>query len=268
MVQEEIIIPNKIYCMDNIEGMKLIPDNSVDLTVTSPPYDNLRKYDGFSFDFEGTAEQLFRITKHGGVLVWVVSDATIKGSETGTSFRQALFFKELGFRIHDTMIYKRWSGPLTHNRYEQEFEFMFVLSKGRPKTFNPIMIDCKHGGETWSRDGAGTEFRQEKTRRFRAGSDKGMAIKKQRIDGNIWELSTSSQKGERFGHPAPFPEELARRHIISWSNQGDLVFDPFLGSGTTVKVAKELGRDYLGFDISEKYVKIAEERLNDKNLSG
>lgn len=252
---------NTIYCMDNLLGMCQLIDGSVDLTVTSPPYDKLRGYDGFDWNFERVAEQLFRVTKKGGVVVWVVSDSTINGSETGSSFIQALFFKDLGFNLHDTMIYKRWSGPLTHNRYEQEFEYMFVFSKGRPKTFNPIMIDCKLAGSSWNRDGADTEFRQEKSRRFRAGSDKGMVIKKQRIDGNIWELSTSSQKGEHYGHPAPFPEELARRHIISWSNEGDLILDPFMGSGTTAVVAVEQNRNFIGFDVSEKYVETANARL-------
>src|SRR5690554_5399491 len=138
---------NKIYNMDCLEGMKDIPDNTIDLTVTSPPYDNLRTYNGYSFDFEGIAKELYRVTKDGGVVVWVVGDATIKGSETGTSFRQALFFKEIGFNLHDTMIYAKNSYmPLTHRRYEQAFEYMFIFSKGKPKTFNPIMISCKTVG--------------------------------------------------------------------------------------------------------------------------
>lgn len=247
--------------MDNVEGMSLLPDGFVDLTVTSPPYDNLRTYNGYSFDFEGVAKQLFRVTKVGGVLVWVVGDATINGSETGTSFKQALFLKECGFKLHDTMLYKRWSGPLTHRRYEQEFEYMFVFVKGKLSVFNPIMIDCKQGGEDWTRkNGGGAEFHNEKTRRFRK-RESTRVIKDKRIKGNIWEMSNSSQKKEHFNHPAPFPEQLAHDHIISWSNEGDLVLDPFMGSGTTAKVAKMLNRNYLGFEISPEYIQVAEERL-------
>lgn len=135
---------NKIHNIDCVEGMKLLPDSFVDLTVTSPPYDNLRKYNGFSWDFEATAKELYRVTKQGGVVVWVVGDATVNGSETGTAFRQALFFKDCGFNLHDTMIYQKNSLPMNHNRYEQDFEYMFVFSKGRPKTFNPIRIPCKY----------------------------------------------------------------------------------------------------------------------------
>ena len=139
---------NKIYCADNVIFMKEnIPSNFIDLTVTSPPYDNLRAYNGYSWDFESVAQELYRITKDGGVVVWVVGDATIKGSETGTSFKQALYFKEIGFKLHDTMIYQSDKPPLTHNRYEQKFEYMFVFSKGRPKTFNPIMEKCKCVGK-------------------------------------------------------------------------------------------------------------------------
>jgi DNA modification methylase len=132
---------NKIICGDCLEVMKKIPDGSVDLVLTSPPYDNLRTYNGYNFDFEGIAKELHRVTKDGGVIVWVVGDATIKGSETGTSFKQALYFKEIGFNLHDTMIYhKNNYPPLTHNRYEQCFEYMFVFSKRYLKSFNPIMV--------------------------------------------------------------------------------------------------------------------------------
>jgi len=138
---------NKTYCEDCLKTMtKRMPDNFIDLTITSPPYDNLRNYNGYSFNFKKIAKELYRITKKSGTVVWIVGDATIKGSETGTSFKQALYFKKIGFRLHDTMIYYRWSGPLTHNRYEQEFEYMFIFSKGRPKIFNPIMVDCKYYG--------------------------------------------------------------------------------------------------------------------------
>ena len=252
---------NKIYNKDNIKGIFEIEDNFIDLTVTSPPYDNLRKYKGFKWDFEGVANGLFRTTKVGGVVVWVVSDSTSKGSESGTSFKQALYFKEIGFNLHDTMTYSRWSGPLTHNRYEQEFEYMFVFSKGKPKTFNPIMIDSTWYGKDSDRTGQKYVIHDEINRKLRSGKERNN-IHPKRIKGNIWKMNNSSQAGERYGHPAPFPEELARDHILSWSNKGDLVFDPFCGSGTTPKVAKELGRNYLGFEISKEYTKLAKNRVN------
>jgi site-specific DNA-methyltransferase (adenine-specific) len=247
--------------MDNVEGMKLLPDNFIDFTVTSPPYSDLRRYNGFKWDFFETSEQLYRITKKGGVVVWVVADKTKNGSESGDSFRQALHFKELGFNLHDTMIYRRWSGPLTHNRYEQEFEYMFVLSKGKPTTFNPIMVDCKQGGTIWKRKNSDPYFSgDELGRRFRNRRNP-FIIKSKRIDGNVWTMLNSSQRREAYGHPAPFPEELANRHIVSWSNPYDLVFDPFVGSGTTAAVAKRLGRNFLGFDVCQDYIDTALRRI-------
>ena len=251
----------QLFLGDCVQVMYGMEDNSVDLTVTSPPYDNLRKYKGYVFDFEKTARQLYRVTRKGGVAVWVVGDSTVNGSETGTPFRQALYFKEIGFNLHDTMIYKRWSGPLTHNRYEQEFEYMFVFSKGRPRIFNPIMIDCKQGGQAWKRlNGGGASFTDENTRRFRKREHERI-IKAQRIDGNIWELPNASQKKEHNGHPAPFPEELARRHIVSWSNKGDTVLDPFVGSGTTGKMALLNKRNFIGIEIASEYFEIAKKRI-------
>ncbi len=251
---------NKIYHGDCLEIMKSFPENYIDLTVTSPPYDNLREYNGYVFDFEGIAKQLYRITKPGGVVVWVVGDATVNGSETGTSFKQVLYFMSIGFNLHDTMIYKTSKPPLTHNRYEQAFEYMFILSKGKPKTFNPILENCKYYGQ------------ESKTSTFRhTGTETGKLhkqapINKQKIKGNIWEFGSGygqSAIGKiPFQHPAIFPEKLANDHIISWSNKGDLVFDPFCGSGTTCKMAIENHRNYAGIDISEEYCKIARQRIS------
>lgn len=250
---------NKIYNMDCLEGLKQIEDGYIDLTVTSPPYDDLRKYNGYSWDFESIAKELYRVTKQGGVVVWVVGDKTIKGSETGTSFKQALFFKEIGFNLHDTMIYLSDKPPLTHPRYEQKFEYMFVFSKGKPKTFNPIMEECKYAGSskkarTFRNDGHNLE-----------STHKTDEVKQYKIKGNVWEYSTGYQKSTKdkiaFKHPAIFPEQLAHDHIISWSNEGDVVLDTFMGSGTTAKMCKLTNRNYIGFEISEEYYQIAEERL-------
>ena len=247
--------------MDCLEGLKLLDGNSIDLTVTSPPYDDLRKYNN-NFDFENIAKELYRVTKDGGVVVWVVADKTKNGSETGTSFKQALFFKDIGFNLHDTMIYMSDKPPLTHNRYEQKFEYMFVFSKGKPKTFNPIMEECKYAGS------------DKKARTFRHTGDELQEthiknkVNKEKIKGNVWYFSTGYNKSTKdiiaFKHPAIFPEQLANDHIISWSNEGDTVLDIFSGSGTTAKMAKLNGRNFIGFEISKEYCEIAEERIKNR----
>ena len=248
-----------LFNMDCVECMRQIEDNTIDLTVTSPPYDDLRKYNGYSFDFENTAKELYRITKDGGIVVWVVGDKTEKGSESGTSFKQALYFKEIGFNLHDTMIYMSDKPPLTHNRYEQKFEYMFVFSKGKPKTFNPIMEECKYAGS------------DKKARTFRHTGDELQEthiknkVNKEKIKGNVWYFSTGYNKSTKdiiaFKHPAIFPEQLANDHIISWSNENDIVFDPFMGSGTTAKMAELNNRKWIGCELSEEYCWIIKERL-------
>lgn len=256
----------RIKCGDSLELLRLVHDGVVDLTVTSPPYDNLRKYKGFAFDFEGIAAELYRVTKDGGVLVWVVGDQTINGSETLTSFRQALHFREIGFNVHDTMIYQKSGLPMNHNRYEQEFEYMFVLSKGKPKTFNPIRVPCKYPEKTDARRGQTYSTTDETMRRARSGKAR-KPVGTDKIKGNVWYYATGrnhSTKDEiAFKHPAIFPEQLAADHIKSWSNVGDLVLDPFVGSGTTGKMAVLAGRRFLGFDISAEYCEIAERRIRE-----
>lgn len=249
---------NKIYNENCLDTMAKMTDGFIDLTVTSPPYDNLRQYNGYSFDFESIAKELYRVTKDGGVVVWVVGDATANGSESGTSFRQALYFMECGFKLHDTMIYKKLNYvPLTHNRYEQEWEYMFVFSKGKPKTFNPIKTACKYAGEkTWGNP------KVYKTNSSELTDIEGYVISDEKIKGNIFEYRTgSTTSSAKIKHPAPFPEQLAADHIHSWSNKGDLIYDPFMGSGTTGVVAHKLDRNYIGSEISEEYCKIAESRI-------
>lgn len=254
---------NTIYHSDCLTLMMFMPEGFVDLTVTSPPYDNLRKYNGYMFDFEPVARELFRVTKEGGVVVWVVGDQTIDGSESGTSFKQALYFKEIGFKLHDTMIYKSHKPPLSHKRYEQAFEYMFVLVKGNIKTFTPIMKRNKGAGNNALRTSAPASSEDNSARRKREGF---VAIKEFGITNNIWEYGTgkggSSNDSIAFKHPAIFPEQLAEDHIKSWSSEGDLVFDPFSGSGTTVKMAYINNRNYIACDISSEYVAIANERIS------
>jgi len=244
---------NKIYNENCLDTMAKMPDNFIDLTVTSPPYDDLRTYNGYSFPFEDIAKELFRVTKKGGVVVWIVGDATVKGSESGTSFRQALFFKEIGFNLHDTMIYSKSNPiPLTHNRYEQKFEYMFVFSKGKPKTFNPIKERTKGGAAIYN-----AKVKEGAARR----SGEKISVSEYRYKYNIWEYCVSAN--DKTKHPAPFPEKLANDHIVSWSNENDLIYDPFMGSGTTAKMALLNNRKFIGSEISEEYCKIAETRIKE-----
>jgi len=244
---------NKIYCMDNLQGMAKLGKETVDLTVTSPPYDDLRNYNGYSFDFERTARGLYWVTKPGGVVVWVVADAVIKGSESGTSFKQALYFKDIGFNLHDTMIYAKNSYmPRGGNRYEQQFEYMFILSKGVPKTVHKFMIPCVTAGTKRYRGGekkeSGIVTRNERT-----------IVNENKPKPNIWWYDVGHN--DKTNHSAAFPEKLAEDHILSWSNEGDLILDPFMGSGTTAKMAKLNNRNFIGFEISQEYVDVANKRL-------
>lgn len=252
-----------IHNKDCFLGLKELPDDCIDLTVTSPPYDNLRSYNGYSFDFENIARELFRVTKPGGVVVWVVGDATVKGSETGTSFKQALYFKEIGFNLHDTMIYAKNNPiPQNHNRYEQCFEYMFVFSKGKPKTFNPLLEPTKNGGKTFDWGNRKTKLDDSQCRRHRE-SEK-LKVRPTKTRKNIFYYSVG---GGKTGHPAVFPESLAEDHILSWSNPGDIVLDPFMGSGTTAKMCVLNDRHYIGFEISEEYCKLARNRVLDYELN-
>lgn len=253
---------NKIYNERNLETMARMPDNFIDLTVTSPPYDGLRKYNGYSFPFEEIAKELYRVTKEGGVVVWVVGDATVNGSESGTSFKQALYFMQCGFNLHDTMIYEKDSivFPET-NRYSQIFEYMFILSKGKPKTAN-IIKDRKN---LW----AGNKMIKGRERQVDGsliGKRKGNELKEFGSRFNIWRIPKGYGKSScdkvAFKHPAIFPEKLARDHIRTWSNENDLVYDPFIGSGTVAKEAHLQNRNWIGSEISSKYVvEIANKRL-------
>ncbi len=262
MKKKEAMEINKIYNENCLDTMAKMPDNFIDLTVTSPPYDGMRTYNGYSFPFEDIAKELLRITKQGGVVVWVVGDATVKGSETGTSFRQALFFKEVGFDLFDTMIYaKPPRGAVGNNKtYWQTFEYMFILSKGKPKTIN--LINDRKNKESREGDNGTKRLENGDLLRVKRGgySEYGRRT-------NIWEYGIgkgqSTKENIAFEHPAIFPENLANDHIISWSNVNDLIYDPFMGSGTTAKMAMLNNRKYIGSEISEDYCKIIETRIKE-----
>lgn len=248
---------NNVYVSDCLPFMQSVDSNSVDMVLTSPPYDNLRKYNGYSFDFFPIAKELYRIMKEGSVMVWVVGDQTVDGSETGESFRQALGFMDVGFKLHDTMIYAKDPRYAQKNRYGSSFEYMFILSKGNPKIFNPIMRKTMNPG--YNKFVTNRNYEGELVSRRYTSPDETPLY-------NIWYYSSGFMKTtkdtEAYEHPAIFPDQLAVDHILSWSNPGDIVFDPFCGSGTTCKMAKRYGRNYIGCDISEKYVSIARKRID------
>jgi DNA modification methylase len=251
---------------DCVERMAEMADACVDLTVTSPPYDNLRTYNGSLNDWtaekwQAVIRQLYRITKPGGVVVWVVGDATVNGSETGTSFRQALFAMDCGFRLHDTMIWNKGETNFPDStRYYQAFEYMFVWAKGAPSCVN--RIEDKQN-RAFGRLRIGTDRNADGTTR----QSYTKAVKEFGVRLNVWEQS--GEKGAiRQQHPATFPEALARDHILSWSNEGDTVFDPFTGSGTTGKMALQLGRKFIGIEREPKYYEIAQRRIAEAANAG
>lgn len=250
---------DRIICGDNCEVMRTLPSESIDLVVTSPPYDDLRTYGGHSWDFYGVAWNLKRLLKPGGVIVWNVNDETKDGDETGTSFQQALHFKSIGLRLHDTMIWDKGSFTgvgSTTVRYGPSTEFMFVFSKGKVATFNPlkdrknIHVGCDaRASSVRERDGS-----------MRPQVSLNREIQEYGIRFNVWKINPEMSNANRF-HPGQMPEALARDHILSWSNEGEVVLDPFSGSGTTAKMAKHNGRRYIGIELNPEYVEIAEKRL-------
>lgn len=250
---------NQIICGSALEVLKEWLSFCIDLTVTSPPYDKLRDYKGYSFPFEKIAAQLFRITKVGGVVVWIVGDESIDQDESGSSFRQALAFKKIGFKLLDTMIYAKtgFNNP-DMVRYHQVFEYMFILTKGHRKTFNPICdkinLNKRMGGYTVRQIDGSMKKKQASVEFEKYGKRY-----------NIWTYNTGlghcSTDPIAHQHPAIFPEQLAIDHIKSWSNPKDIVLDPMVGSGTSCVAAKMLGRNFIGIDISEEYCKISRQRL-------
>lgn len=244
-----------LYNENCLDTMARMPDASIDLVVTSPPYDNLRTYNGYSFEFKAIAAELTRVLKPGGVIVWIVGDATVKGSETGTSFEQALHFKSLGLNLHDTMIWQK-TNPMPKvktKRYFDVFEFMFVFSKGQPATFNPIMQPTKFGGRVYDSTVKQITAGKERIR-------KTFVLNAERYKDNIWQIAVAQNK---TAHTAVFPEQIAIDHVTTWSNEGDLVYDPFMGSGTTAVAALKLGRQWVGSEISSEYCDIANARLQE-----
>jgi len=264
---------NKIITGDSVEVMSKMPDKSVDLTVTSPPYDNLRTYKGkidknvtfdtFSFPFIEMATELYRITKDGGIVVWIVNDQIVDGGESGSSFRQAIKFQEIGFKIYDTMIYHKNGAPFPETgRYSQVFEYMFILLKGKKPNCVNIIRDKVN---KW----AGSSPYGKRSIRTAEGDLKqtgtSYIVNKHGSRYNVWYVNNgagfSAKDKIAYQHPAIFPEGLAEDHILSWSNPDDIVFDPMCGSGTTCKMAKMNNRRFIGIDVAQEYVDISNKRL-------
>lgn len=251
---------NKIYHADSSEFLYELPRKSVDLVVTSPPYADLRKYGGVGESWSETKFKdivlgLWDVLKDGGVVVWIVNDKTENGSKTLTSFRQALYFQKVGFNVNDVMIWEKTNAMpvIKQPRYQDVFEYMFVFSKGKPKTFNPIMIPCKCAGNDYK--STTKNMGGESGRTY-----KEFKINKEKVKQNVWECAIAPNKTI---HPAVFPEKLVTDHILSWSNEGDLVLDPFIGSGTTALACIKTKRNYIGIDLNKEYVELTEERIRE-----
>ena len=242
-------------CCDCVDGMKELSDECIDMTITSPPYDNIRTYNGYSFDYKRTLEELFRVTKQGGVVAWIVADQNVNGSETGTSFRQALYAMDVGFNLLDTMIWEKdgfTDVAGLRYRYGSVFEYIFIFCKQYPKTFNPI----KDRKNIWGGHPKTGTIRTAEGN-LKPVSNAGKISNEYGIRYNVWKINPLH--GNDTGHPAPFPPKLVRDLMVSWSNERDTILDPFLGSGTTRKVAWEMNRNFIGFEISEEYFQKQEE---------
>lgn len=252
----------QLFCSDCVDFVNSINEESIDMVITSPPYDNLREYGGHTYDFEALGLQLYRALKSGGVVIWVVADASIDGSETGTSFKQALYFKEIGFNIHDTMIYaKNNPMPTSGDRYHQSFEYMFCFSKGKPKTFNPIKVDSKYDGlANMKNRGVSGELNYVKIERTE--SHKVGNIFTYSIGGGI-----NTKDKIAYNHPAIFPENLVSDQISTWSNKNDLICDPMMGSGTVAKICMLNNRRFIGADINPEYVNLCKTRIEENRKS-
>lgn len=253
---------NNFYALDCVHFMRTqLQDESIDMVLTSPPYDDLRNYNGYAFDFEKIANELYRVLKKGGVVVWVVGDKIKNGNKSLTSFKQALYFQQIGFNMHDVMIYAKKNTPfMRSNAYTNGYEYMFILSKGKPKTFNPLKEPTARNGFEMLVTNKGADGKNNKVLK---------ELKKEKTKSNIWYyavgLGGTTNDKEAFKHPAVFPEQLALDHILSWSNEGDIVLDPMCGSGTTCKMAFLNNRNFIGVDISQEYIQIATKRLQQYN---
>jgi site-specific DNA-methyltransferase (adenine-specific) len=251
---------NKIYCMDCLEGMRKLPDDSIDLVVTSPPYDNLRTYKGFSVDLHSTGKEAYRVLKDGGIAVMVIQDQTKAFAKTLTSFRLIIdWCDNIGFRLFETIIYRKYGteGAWWKARFRVDHEYMPIFLKGKkPQYFNKklLMVPSKHGGEILTGSG---------NRRTTGETTKTVTrpINPTKCRGTIWDYLMAGDKDPlKRKHPAPFPDQIPIDFITCFCPPKGIVLDPFIGSGSTAVAAKKLGRHYIGFEITPEYCEIAEQR--------
>ncbi len=248
-------------CVPVMQGMR---SSTVDMVLTSPPYDNLRLYGGHNFLVDGVICEIKRVLKPGGVVVWVVGDAVKAGSETATSFKHVIKFMNSGFLLHDTMIFEKNTSSFparkTGNRYTQIFEYMFVFSHGKPKTAK-LICDKENKWAGWTNWGKQTKRKKD----VLVEVPDLKPVPKLSPRNNIWKYTVSGGFGHKdksaYEHPATFPQKLAEDHISTWTEKGDVVLDPMCGSGTTCIAAKKLDRKYIGIDINKNYTKLSERRL-------
>ncbi|MFH1192783.1 MAG: transcriptional repressor LexA [Candidatus Jorgensenbacteria bacterium] len=252
---------NKIICGDTVEVMKKFPDNSVDMIITSPPYDSIRDYKGFSFNLHETGKEIFRVLKGGGIAVMVIQDQTKNFGKSLTSFKTIIdWCDNVGFKLFETTIYRKYGaeGAWWNKRFRVDHEYMPIFLKGdRPHYFNKehLKIPSKHGGKTLT--GGGTRL----TNGVRINT-RPIKINPMKCRGTIWEYMTAGDGSRlKHQHPATFPNQLPYDFINCFCPPGGIVLDPFVGSGTTTVAAKNLGRKYIGIDIAKEYCNIAERRM-------
>lgn len=258
---------NQIICGDSVEILRSFPDNSIDIVVTSPPYDAIRDYKGFSYDLHATGKEIQRVLKLGGVAVIVIQDQTKNFGKTLTSFRTILdWCDSFGFKLFETVIYRKYGaeGAWWNKRFRVDHEYIPIFLKGeRPQYFNKehLKIPSKHGGKTLT--GGGTRL----TNGIRIAT-RAIKINLMKCRGTIWEYLTAGDGSRlKHEHPATFPDKLPYDFIQCFCPEGGIVLDPFVGSGTTTVAAKNLGRRYIGIDIAPEYCAIAEKRMQIESSS-
>jgi site-specific DNA-methyltransferase (adenine-specific) len=252
---------NRIYCTDCVEGMKQIPGSSIDLVVTSPPYDSIRNYNGFTFDLHATGQGIHRVLRDGGIAAMVLQDQTSNFGKSLTSFRTVLdWCDNIGFKLFECVIYRKYGpeGAWWRNRFRVDHEYMPIFLKGnRPNYFDkePLKIPSKHGGKVMT--GSGSRRTDGKTNHAVT-----RMINPTKCRGTVWDYLMAGDKDPiKRKHPAPFPDQIPKDFIGCFCPPGGIVLDPFMGCGSTAMAALALGRRFIGFEISPEYCSLAEERM-------
>lgn len=253
---------NEVYCGDCVKLMKLLPDSTIDLVVTSPPYDKIRDYNGsIHFDLHKTGQEIFRVLKSGGIAVMVIQDQTKNFGKSLTSFKTIIdWCDNIGFKLFETIIYRKngSEGVWWTKRFRVDHEYMPIFLKGKkPQYFNkePLKIPSKHGGKVMT--GSGSRKTNGETQKTVT-----RAINFKKCRGTIWNYLMAGDKNPlKRKHPAVFPDKIPYDFIQCFCPEEGIVLDPFAGSGSTLVMAKKLRRSFIGFDIVPEYCELARERL-------